>query len=729
MKKRILLTAFMMAYGFSVLAVNNWFASGGYSNANTFTTATNNTAKIVVSNAAANGDPWALQFCNILSGHPGQVDGNRFSLRFEIMYEGTYDEGHSIAVLTGKYNDENGTAPHEDWQWGNCDEVNGVKDPNGGDAPNVCINITYPVANDWTPITLEGTIGNHGASFIGLQLNFGGNTANEGTFYIRNVEIHMGNYSLNYFLMGENIGNFKYIIYKQNSEAIVRGINNMTTNAAIPSSIEYEGKTYTVTGILAAAFQNCSNLTSITIPNSVTSIGSYAFSGCNGLTTVAIPNSVTSIGSSTFSGCSSLTSVTIPNSVTSISDDAFNGCSSLTSITIPNSVTSIGDHAFNDCSSLTSVTIPNSVTNISYGTFSGCSSLTSVTIPNSVTSISYGTFSGCSNLTSVTIPNSVTSIGWDAFGYCSGLTSVTIGESVSYISKGAFTGCESLRNITCKSLIPPKVGDELLTDDIISDANLYINAKLTCPKDAKLYGTLQPWCNFSNNLASEHVDTIYVISTNAIQHNIKLTSANAKMGMAIGTGSYAAGSVAEIVAIANYGYHFTKWSDGNTNNPRFVNVASDSSFTAQFEVNNYSVLAAANEKEMGKVEGAATYAYLSRTQLKATPNTGYKFKEWSDGETANPREILVYSDTAFTAVFMAIDATVVNESAANAVNINAHGNTIVVENATEEISVYDAMGKLVCRDAINRVRTEITVNGTGVYIVKTGNTAKRVLIK
>lgn len=637
MKKRILLTAFMVTCGFSAWAINNWFASGGATDENTFTTTTNNTAKIVVSNAGANGDPWAVEFCNILSGHPGQASGNRFSLSFDIKYEGTHDEGQSIAVLTGKMEDETGTRLHDDWQWGNnCDEVNGVKNPNGGDAPSSCINITYPVANDWTPITLEGTIGNHGASFIGLQLNFGGNTANEGTFYISNVTIRMGDYFMYYFSEIKTFGDFKYIINKP-SEAIVCGINDINaTNAIIPSSIEFEGKTYSVTRI-RAAFQNCSNLTSITIPNSVTSIG----------------------------------------------ESAFSGCSSLTSITIPNSVTSIDDHAFNDCSSLTSVTIPNSVTSISS----------------------------------------------DAFRDCSGLTSVTIGESVSYIYQGAFTGCESLRNITCKSLIPPKVGDELLTDDIISDANLYINAKLTCPKEAKLYGTLQPWCNFSNNLASEHVDTIYVISTNAIQHNIKLTSANAKMGMAIGTGSYAAGSVAEIVAIANYGYHFTKWSDGNTNNPRFVNVASDSSFTALFEVNNYSVLAAANEKEMGKVEGAATYAYLSRTQLKATPNTGYKFKEWSDGETANPREILVYSDTAFTAVFMAIDATAVNESAANAVNIYAYGNTIVVENATEEISVYDAMGKLVCRDAINRVRTEITVNGTGVYIVKTGDTVKRVMIK
>ena len=72
--------------------------------------------------------------------------------------------------------------------------------------------------------------------------------------------------------------------------------------------------------------------------------------------------------------------------------------------------------------------------------------------------------------------------------------------------------------------------------------------------------------------------------------------------------------------------------------------------------------------------------------------------------------------------------TAVSESTASAVNLYASGNTIVVENATDEICIYDAMGKLVCRDAINRVRTEITVNIPGVYIVKTGSTVKRVMV-
>ncbi|MDR0502016.1 MAG: leucine-rich repeat domain-containing protein [Treponema sp.] len=126
-----------------------------------------------------------------------------------------------------------------------------------------------------------------------------------------------------------------------------------------------------------------------------------------------------------FECCTGLTSITIPNSVTSIGEAAFRGCDSLTSITIPDSVTSIGDEAFYRCTGLTSVTIGNSVTYIPGYAFSG-SGLTSVTIGNSVTGIGYEAFSYCSGLTSITIPDSVTSIGSRAFRDCHSLTSVTI---------------------------------------------------------------------------------------------------------------------------------------------------------------------------------------------------------------------------------------------------------------------------------------------------------------
>jgi hypothetical protein len=182
---------------------------------------------------------------------------------------------------------------------------------------------------------------------------------------------------------------------------------------AIPSTIN----DLPVTSIGDRAFQDCTNLTSVTIPNSVTSIGQDAFYGCTSLTSVSIGNSVSSIGQDAFGGCCSLTNVTIPDSVTSIGQDAFNGCTSLTSVSIGNSVTSIGDGAF-EGTSLTNITIPDSVTNIGDYAFYYCSNLTSVTIGSGVTRIGREAFWRCTSLTDITIPNSVTSIGQDTFGGC-----------------------------------------------------------------------------------------------------------------------------------------------------------------------------------------------------------------------------------------------------------------------------------------------------------------------
>ena len=103
----------------------------------------------------------------------------------------------------------------------------------------------------------------------------------------------------------------------------------------------------------------------------VTSIGDSAFERCTSLTSVAIPESVQSIGDSAFYGCTSLTSVTISEGVTSIGYSAFYGCTSLASATIPSSVTSIGKWAFEGCTSLSSITVPANTgyLDLSYGTF------------------------------------------------------------------------------------------------------------------------------------------------------------------------------------------------------------------------------------------------------------------------------------------------------------------------------------------------------------------------
>ncbi|MDE6442324.1 MAG: leucine-rich repeat domain-containing protein [Clostridia bacterium] len=107
--------------------------------------------------------------------------------------------------------------------------------------------------------------------------------------------------------------------------------------------------------IYHSAFENCSGLTDITIPDSVTSIGQNAFAGCSSLTGIIIPDSITEISYGMFSWCTSLTSVIIPDSVTSIGEWVFSNCTSLTSITIPDSVTSIGNYLFDYSTALTSI--------------------------------------------------------------------------------------------------------------------------------------------------------------------------------------------------------------------------------------------------------------------------------------------------------------------------------------------------------------------------------------
>ena len=205
------------------------------------------------------------------------------------------------------------------------------------------------------------------------------------------------------------------------------------------------------TGLIAIsniAFNDCSSLTSVNIPNSVTSIGNSAFNGCSNLASVNIPDSVTSIGNFAFNNCSSLTTVTILEGVTSIGEYAFYGCSNLASISIPDSVNSIGYAAFTRCSSLTSVNIPDGVTSIANTTFHSCSSLTSVNIPDSVTSIGDSAFGECESLTSINIPNSVTSIDRCAFRNCSNLTTIVIPDSVDFIGERVFEGCTNLTELT-----------------------------------------------------------------------------------------------------------------------------------------------------------------------------------------------------------------------------------------------------------------------------------------
>ena len=173
-------------------------------------------------------------------------------------------------------------------------------------------------------------------------------------------------------------GNQATVTYKRYASSTATYSNDYAGDVVIPTTVTYNGTTYSVTSIGDHAFFGSSSLTSVTIPYSVTSIGEYAFGACTSMNMVTIPNSVTSIGISAFWNCSSLTSVTVPNSITEIDNNTFSGCTNLTSVTIPSSATSIGESAFRFCRSLTSITIPKSITSIGDNAFRDCDELNDV---------------------------------------------------------------------------------------------------------------------------------------------------------------------------------------------------------------------------------------------------------------------------------------------------------------------------------------------------------------
>lgn len=207
----------------------------------------------------------------------------------------------------------------------------------------------------------------------------------------------------------------------------------------------------TLTRILYNAFFNCKNLTEIDIPSGVTEISYSTFAGCSSLTEIAIPSGVTKIDNSTFNGCSKLTEIAIPSGVTSIGSYAFSGCSSLPEITIPAGVTEIGWGAFEDCTALATVTLPSGIRVLEQKLFSGCTLLRRVDLPSGLYSIGQEAFSGCESLTEVTIPSGVMEIGGYAFSGCMALTEITLPAGLTSIGGSFFLGCTALTEITLPS--------------------------------------------------------------------------------------------------------------------------------------------------------------------------------------------------------------------------------------------------------------------------------------
>ena len=225
-----------------------------------------------------------------------------------------------------------------------------------------------------------------------------------------------------------------------------------------------------VTTIEQNAFSS-TQLTSITLPNSLISIGNEAFKSDNKLTSITIPENVTTIGGRVFYNCSNLTTVTINGGNITWGQDCFTNCNNITKVIIKDigawcgntygnkysNPLNFGHNLYSDENTqITNLIIPNNITTINDSAFTNCTNITSVTIPNNITTINSAAFSYCSGLTgSLIIPNSVTKISASCFLHCENITTIILGNNITVIEGQGFAYCTSLNSITIHATTPP----------------------------------------------------------------------------------------------------------------------------------------------------------------------------------------------------------------------------------------------------------------------------------
>ncbi len=725
------------------------------------------------------GDSWSSRFDPPTWYAPSKTGDEEFEIIFEAKYDGNGTDGDETGHLTfvqgrglGSYYDDEAIAMcdklgieyvESGWQLQYAVEQMIVDDytdvPTDFVGGHLARNVHFYPTSNWQTFSMKGHLGRHAKDSVDLQFEFGDIA---GDYSIRNfVLIVDGEVFKDYFCSDEFLSDInkqlvkglKYDFSAGDKTAKVIGYNGTETSVDIPATVEVDGETYRVTVIDNGAFKDNTDLAKVTIAKGIETIGAWAFSGCTGLSKVIVPSSVISIGKDAFAGVPAVNyaddkgflyadfehtqlvkytgseaNITIPSTVVSIGENAFEDNTDLKSVQIPASVKEIGEGAFSGCTGIDNVNLPKTVESIGKNAFKGVKNLTysgtadvsqcgaknviattvegdfvfadasktkliqyngtggNVEIPSTVESIGVQSFKGNGSLTTLVIPNSVKTIEEGAFANCHNLTDVSGGDNLKTIAELAFRGCHHLKNITLPNSVET-IGD---------DAFLYV-------KNVEYYGIAdgEPWGALTVN-GYPSGDYIY-----ADREQTRLTAyvGNSKR-------AFIPEGVIYIGPMAFF----------ESRNLSVVEIPST--------VRNIGGMAFANCTNLTKANVPQSVSILGRSVFRDCPYVEIDIEfdsapySWSNkwDYTLEEKQIRWGNVAAPQPTPVAV-----SESAAD-LQVYAHGNTIVVENATDAIYVYDAMGRLICRDAINRVRAELQVNVAGIYIVKVGTTAKRVMV-
>jgi len=470
---------------------------------------------------------------------------------------------------------------------------------------------------------------------------------------------------------------------------IIQSSSSLTTVVwnAKNASIASDGWNYD------SPFSGCSNISTVTFGDSVRVIPHYLFTNCTGLTSVTLPNSVDTIGAQAFYN-TGLTSITIPENVRYIGSNAFgidvygNQSSSLTTVVWNAKNASIAsdgwnyDSPFFGCSNISTVTFGDSVRVIPDYLFPSVAETPNVYYGRDIESwinikrinsenYEYGMFGyGNYNLyinnqlvTNLVVPGAVDTIQAGTFHLCSSIQSVTIPTQIEFIGRYAFLGCNNLSSVTWNAIncdlegglvFGDQYGDQSITNLVLGDSvqvipdNVFSSFAITnvnLPNSLTSIGeqAFEECINLASITIPSQVTTI---GDEAFKYctNLRSITMEPTVPPTIYTGTF-------------YGV-----GTGVMVNVPCGTVEDYSSAAFWFNFSNIrqssecvrTITAMSLNASQGTVLGGGTYEYGSTATIAAIPQTGYQFYQWNDGNTSNPRSLVVSTDSSFIATFSSI---------------------------------------------------------------------------
>ena len=440
---------------------------------------------------------------------------------------------------------------------------------------------------------------------------------------------------------------------------------NPTGNLVFPESVEYNGIIYSVTSVGNYAFSGCSGLSTVTIPTSITYFGYEAFVDCSGLYSVYYEGDIAawcgiefytresnplSKASDLYFNNELLVDIVIPSGVTKIGDCAFSGARDVASLSIPSSVTSIGDESFYACSGLQTITVESG--NAYYDSRENCNALINTStnrlmqasanafIPNSVEIIGKDAFM-YTGPTTLVIPNSVTTIETYAFYGCKA-TSISLGTGIASIGQYAFVFSQWYQNqpdgilylddwcVDYKGTLDAAITIQEGTKHIASSAFKFNSdiVEVTLPSTLEDIGEY----SFYN---SNNITTINILaSTPPTLQGYTSTPQNFSASVFSSATVWTPCPTAAVYRSTN------RWRN-------FANIRNE-------QTSQYNIAVQTEDVNKGDVSGAGSFTCDTEVTLTATPNDGYRFLAWDDGNEDNPRTVVVAGDRTYVASFKAV---------------------------------------------------------------------------